>query len=98
MIPASSSSLARSLPSVSVIRRWLISQSATTPQLTHLSNRSVLEIAGPDAQKFLKGLTSRDVENLGGGYSGILNASVGPSSTPLLTLGSRFTYSLHPSS
>lgn len=49
---------------------------AARPCLAHLSHKSVLEISGPDAQKFLKGLTSRDVEPTHGGYSGFLNASV----------------------
>jgi folate-binding Fe-S cluster repair protein YgfZ len=38
--------------------------------------RGVLEVSGKDAQKFLKGMTSKDVEQLGGGYSGVLNATV----------------------
>ena len=46
------------------------------PLIAPLPRRGVLELAGPDAQKFLKGLTSRDVEHLGGGYSGFLNATV----------------------
>jgi folate-binding Fe-S cluster repair protein YgfZ len=36
----------------------------------------VLEVSGKDAQKFLKGMTSKDVEQLGGGYSGVFNATV----------------------
>ncbi|WWC97456.1 hypothetical protein V866_004336 [Kwoniella sp. B9012] len=45
------------------------------PSITHLSQKSVLEITGPDSTKFLKGLSCKDVDNLGGGYSGFLNAS-----------------------
>ncbi|KIR51014.1 mitochondrial protein [Cryptococcus gattii Ru294] len=45
------------------------------PRIAHLSHKSVLELSGPDAQKFLKGLSCKDVEYLGGGYSGFLNAS-----------------------
>ncbi|ODN89617.1 mitochondrial protein [Cryptococcus wingfieldii CBS 7118] len=44
-------------------------------RLAHLPHKHVLELAGPDAHKFLKGLTSKDVEYLAGGYSGFLNAS-----------------------
>lgn len=39
-------------------------------------NKKVLEVSGPDAAKFLKGQMCKDVETLGGGYSGFLNASV----------------------
>ncbi|OXH41736.1 mitochondrial protein [Cryptococcus neoformans] len=45
------------------------------PRIAHLSHKSVLELSGPDAQKFLKGLSCKDVEYLAGGYSGFLNAS-----------------------
>ncbi|WVW81387.1 hypothetical protein I302_103379 [Kwoniella bestiolae CBS 10118] len=45
------------------------------PSITHLSQRSILEISGPDSPKFLKGLSCKDVDVLGGGYSGFLNAS-----------------------
>ncbi|KAK6904814.1 mitochondrial protein [Kwoniella mangroviensis CBS 8886] len=45
------------------------------PSITHLSQKSILEITGPDSTKFLKGLSCKDVDNLGGGYSGFLNAS-----------------------
>ncbi|WVR03195.1 hypothetical protein IAU60_000186 [Kwoniella sp. DSM 27419] len=45
------------------------------PRLAHLPHRSVLELSGPDAQKFLKGLSCKDVDSIGGGYSGFLNAS-----------------------
>lgn len=38
--------------------------------------KNVLEVSGPDAAKFLKGQMCKDVETLGGGYSGFLNASV----------------------
>jgi hypothetical protein len=48
---------------------------ATGPRIAPLE-RNVLELSGPDAQKFLKGLSCKDVENTGGGYSGFLNASV----------------------
>lgn len=47
-----------------------------TPRAAPLPTRSVLEVSGPDAQKFLKGQMCKDVESLGGGYSGFLNASV----------------------
>ncbi|WVF66659.1 hypothetical protein IAT40_001400 [Kwoniella sp. CBS 6097] len=46
-----------------------------TPRLAHLPHKSVLEISGPDSQKFLKGLSCKDVDSLQGGYSGFLNAS-----------------------
>ncbi|WVQ94278.1 hypothetical protein IAU59_001357 [Kwoniella sp. CBS 9459] len=48
---------------------------AITPRLAHLPHKSVLEISGPDAQKFLKGLSCKDVDSTKGGYSGFLNAS-----------------------
>jgi folate-binding Fe-S cluster repair protein YgfZ len=54
------------------------SSSAPAAQAARLSRKSVLEISGPDTQKFLKGLTCKDVEPLQGGYSGFLNASVSP--------------------
>lgn len=41
-----------------------------------LFRKSILQLSGPDAQKFLKGQSCKDVEALGGGYSGFLNASV----------------------
>lgn len=47
---------------------------STTPKLAQLP-RSTLHISGPDAQKFLKGQMCKDVDSLGGGYSGFLNAS-----------------------
>ncbi|BEJ13415.1 hypothetical protein CspHIS471_0305890 [Cutaneotrichosporon sp. HIS471] len=37
--------------------------------------RSVLEVTGPDVKKFLNGQMCKNVESLGGGYSGFLNAS-----------------------
>ncbi|OCF34758.1 mitochondrial protein [Kwoniella heveanensis CBS 569] len=46
-----------------------------SPRLAHLPQKSVLEISGPDSQKFLKGLSCKDVDSLKGGYSGFLNAS-----------------------
>ncbi|KAK8844683.1 hypothetical protein IAR55_006532 [Kwoniella newhampshirensis] len=51
------------------------SASASRPRLAPLPHRSILELTGPDAQKFLKGLSCKDVDSLGGGYSGFLNAS-----------------------
>ncbi|RSH89489.1 ccr4 associated factor [Saitozyma podzolica] len=48
--------------------------SATGPRIAPL-DRDVLELSGPDAQKFLKGLSCKDVESTGGGYSGFMNAS-----------------------
>ncbi|KAI9632121.1 putative transferase CAF17, mitochondrial [Dioszegia hungarica] len=51
------------------------SSSAPAAQAARLSRKSVLEISGPDTQKFLKGLTCKDVEPIQGGYSGFLNAS-----------------------
>ncbi|KIR31568.1 hypothetical protein I310_03621 [Cryptococcus deuterogattii CA1014] len=51
------------------------SHAMAVPRIAHLSHKSVLELSGPDAQKFLKGLSCKDVEYLGGGYSGFLNAS-----------------------
>jgi folate-binding Fe-S cluster repair protein YgfZ len=66
------------------VARALLSTSATTssaastapPRLASLPSRSVLEVSGPDAQKFLRGQMCKDVEPLAGGYSGFLNASV----------------------
>jgi folate-binding Fe-S cluster repair protein YgfZ len=52
-----------------------VSTSSTRPRIAPL-DRSILELSGPDAPKFLKGLSCKDVESLGGGYSGFLNASV----------------------
>lgn len=51
------------------------SHAMAVPRIAYLSHKSVLELSGPDAQKFLKGLSCKDVEYLGGGYSGFLNAS-----------------------
>ncbi|EIW73166.1 mitochondrial protein [Tremella mesenterica] len=45
------------------------------PRIAPLPHISVLEISGPDATKFLKGLSCKDVDSLQGGYSGFLNAS-----------------------
>lgn len=45
-----------------------------TPSIAQLP-RAVLQVSGPDAQKFLKGQMCKDVDALGGGYSGFLNAS-----------------------
>ena len=52
-----------------------LNQSAARNTYAPLQRR-VLEVSGPDAQKFLKGLCCKDVDELGGGYSGFLNASV----------------------
>nr|ODN87071.1 mitochondrial protein [Cryptococcus depauperatus CBS 7841] len=49
--------------------------SLLTPRVAHLKQKLVLQISGPDSQKFLKGLSCKDVEYLSGGYSGFLNAS-----------------------
>ncbi|ORY22973.1 hypothetical protein BCR39DRAFT_473589 [Naematelia encephala] len=43
--------------------------------VAQLPHKSVLQVSGPDAQKFLKGLSCKDVDSLKGGYSGFLNAS-----------------------
>lgn len=48
------------------------------PRIARLPHRSVLEVSGPDARKFLNGQSCKNVEALGGGYSGFLNASVRP--------------------
>lgn len=48
----------------------------STLKAAHLAGKAIIEISGPDAQKFLKGQTCRDVDKIGGGYSGFLNASV----------------------
>ncbi|WWC67216.1 uncharacterized protein I206_101123 [Kwoniella pini CBS 10737] len=45
------------------------------PSIAKLSQKSILEITGPDSTKFLKGLSCKDVDQLKGGYSGFLNAS-----------------------
>ncbi|TXT05054.1 hypothetical protein VHUM_03874 [Vanrija humicola] len=47
----------------------------STPRAAPQPERSVLEIAGPDAPKFLNGLLCKNVESLKGGYTGVLNAS-----------------------
>lgn len=46
------------------------------PKIAKLPHRSVLEVSGPDARKFLNGQTCKNVEAGQGGYSGFLNASV----------------------
>lgn len=46
------------------------------PRIARLPHRSVLEVSGPDARKFLNGQSCKNIEALGGGYSGFLNASV----------------------
>ena len=56
-----------------------IRQSSSTAKAARLSRKSVLEVSGPETQKFLKGLSCRDVEPLGGGYSGFMNATVSSS-------------------
>lgn len=48
---------------------------ASRPAAARL-RKNVLEVSGPDAARFLKGQMCKDVETLGGGYSGFLNASV----------------------
>ncbi len=62
----------------------LSSIAASPPRVAPLPQRSVLEISGPDAQKFLKGLSCKDVESTDGGYSGFLNPSVRLPSPPQL--------------
>lgn len=63
----------------SLSRRFLTSgSSSNNPSIAPLPFRSVLQVSGPDARKFLKGLSCRDIENTGGGYTGFLNASVRP--------------------
>ncbi|KAK4684122.1 hypothetical protein P7C73_g6080, partial [Tremellales sp. Uapishka_1] len=63
------------VPCIPTAGRAYSIQATPGPQITHLAQRSVLEISGPDAQKFLKGLTCKDVDGLAGGYSGFMNAS-----------------------
>jgi hypothetical protein len=47
------------------------------PHIAPIPGRSILQISGKDAQKFLKGLTSRDVDKSPGwGYSGFLTPTV----------------------
>lgn len=41
-----------------------------------LPSQGVYRVTGPDSPKFLKGLTCKDVERIGGGYTGFLNATV----------------------
>ncbi|CAK9779781.1 Aminomethyltransferase folate-binding domain-containing protein [Cutaneotrichosporon oleaginosum] len=48
---------------------------AAGPRAAPQPLRSVLEITGPDAKKFLNGQMCKNVDALGGGYSGFLNAS-----------------------
>lgn len=49
----------------------------STPHIAPIPGRSVLSLSGKDAQKFLKGLTSRNVEGSPGwGYSGFLTPTV----------------------
>lgn len=62
---------------------------STTAKAARLSRKSVLEVSGPDTPKFLKGLTCKDVEPLGGGYSGFMNATVGRCPTQSVGLGSK---------
>lgn len=69
-------SVAEALNQNAICSRAYTKASDIKPLIAPLPRRGVLELAGPDAQKFLKGLTSRDVEHLGGGYSGFLNATV----------------------
>jgi hypothetical protein len=50
---------------------------SSRPHIAPIPDRSILEITGKDAQKFLKGLTSRDVaKSPGWGYSGFLTPTV----------------------
>jgi hypothetical protein len=50
---------------------------SSRPHIAPIPDRSILEITGKDAQKFLKGLTSRDVDKSPGwGYSGFLTPTV----------------------
>lgn len=51
------------------------------PKIARLPHKSVLEVSGPDTRKFLNGQSCKNVEALGGGYSGFINASVRPRST-----------------
>ncbi|KAL7420296.1 ccr4 associated factor [Cryptotrichosporon argae] len=48
---------------------------ASAPPTFAPLDRAVLELAGPDAAKFLRGLACKDVDALRGGYSGFINAS-----------------------
>ncbi|WRT63322.1 uncharacterized protein IL334_000227 [Kwoniella shivajii] len=52
-----------------------MSSSRIIPSIAKLPHKSILELTGPDSQKFLKGLSCKDVDSLKGGYSGFLNAS-----------------------
>jgi folate-binding Fe-S cluster repair protein YgfZ len=58
------------------------------PHIASIPERSVLQITGKDAQKFLKGLTCRDVDKSPGwGYSGFLTPTVSVvRSSPLVCL------------
>lgn len=57
------------------------------PHIAPIPDRSVLEISGKDAQKFLKGLTSRDVDKSPGwGYSGFLTPTVSLGGRPALAM------------
>lgn len=53
-----------------------VASTSSRPLIAPLPHRAVLEISGPDAKQFLKGLSCKDVESTNGGYSGFLNASV----------------------
>jgi hypothetical protein len=50
--------------------------SRIAPRIARLPQKSILEVSGPDARKFLNGQSCKNIEALGGGYSGFLNASV----------------------
>jgi len=60
----------------SLLTMSLAGPSRLGPRIARLPHRSVLEVSGPDARKFLNGQSCKNIEALGGGYSGFLNASV----------------------
>jgi len=70
------------------------------PRIARLPHKSVLEVSGPDARKFLNGQSCKNIEALGGGYSGFLNASVGLGCKQvwrrsLIGLGTYIAYMFH---
>ncbi|WVQ82624.1 hypothetical protein IAT38_004756 [Cryptococcus sp. DSM 104549] len=93
--PPLSDTLLQSHPSPTAFLTGMPPFPPITPRIAHLRQKSILELSGPDAPKFLKGLSCKDVEPIGGGYSGFLNASgrvlhtafifPGPNSSYLIT-------------
>ena len=62
------------------------------PRIARLPHRLVLEVSGPDARKFLNGQSCKNIEALGGGYSGFLNASVSLTNRHFITSQGRILH------